>query len=266
VCFDSEPLDEEMVVLGVPIVRLAVTSDRPLALVAVRLCEVAKDGASTLVSWGLLNLTHRDGHEAPVSLVPGSRYDVSLGLNVIGHRFAPGSRLRLAVSQAYWPHAWPSPEPVTLSLQLDGCSLDLPVTGGPLRRLAEAFEEPEYSSDEILLRPGGRTRVRESDESTSTTSITDLQEFSSKLESGTTYAGVARDRWEITGDDPLSARAEAHRDESLVRGEWCVRAVVNSTLTASATHFLVDDTLTAYEGEEVVFVDSRHFSIPRDGV
>ena len=42
---------------------LEVAADRPDALLAVRLCDVAPDGSSTLVTRGLLNLTHRDGHE-----------------------------------------------------------------------------------------------------------------------------------------------------------------------------------------------------------
>ena len=39
--------------------------DRPVALVAARLSDVAPDGAATRVSYGLLNLTHRESHEHP---------------------------------------------------------------------------------------------------------------------------------------------------------------------------------------------------------
>ena len=61
-------------------------------------------------------------------LVPGWRYDVEVALNAIGERLPAGSRLRLAVSSAYWPQLWPSPEPVRLSLIADGSSvLELPV-------------------------------------------------------------------------------------------------------------------------------------------
>ena len=34
-----------------------------------------------------------------------------------GHRFERGHRIRLALSPTYWPHAWPSPEPVTLRVR-----------------------------------------------------------------------------------------------------------------------------------------------------
>ncbi len=126
--FETAALERPLELLGRPVVRLAIESDRPQALLAVRLCAVAEDGASTLLSWGALNLTHRDGHEDPTPLVPGRRYDVAVELNAIGERVPAGSRLRLAISSAYWPQLWPSPEPVRLSLIADGSSvLELPV-------------------------------------------------------------------------------------------------------------------------------------------
>ena len=48
-------------ILGAPVVTLDVAADRPLANLAVRLCDVHPDGASLRVSYGILNLAHRDG-------------------------------------------------------------------------------------------------------------------------------------------------------------------------------------------------------------
>ena len=58
--FDTQPLGETVEILGIPRAQLAVSADRPQALLAVRLCDVAPDGTSTLVTRGVLNLTHRD--------------------------------------------------------------------------------------------------------------------------------------------------------------------------------------------------------------
>ena len=44
----------------------------------VRLCDVRPDKASLRVSYGILNLAHRDGHETPAPLVPGRRYQVRI--------------------------------------------------------------------------------------------------------------------------------------------------------------------------------------------
>ena len=66
------------------------------------------------VSYGVLNLTHRDGHEKPALLAIGEPYRVSIQLNDAGSVFPSGHRVRLALSTAYWPMIWPSPEKATL--------------------------------------------------------------------------------------------------------------------------------------------------------
>ena len=138
----SEPLSERLEILGFPEVVLTLAVSRPSALVAVRLCDVAADGASLLVTLGLLNLTHRDSHEHPAPLEPGRSYDVTVRLNAIAHAFQPGRRIRVAVSPTYWPIAWPSPQAATLSVFAG--RLDLPVRAERAEDAELApFEEPE---------------------------------------------------------------------------------------------------------------------------
>ncbi len=124
-CFTAAPLAEGIEILGFPTLTVMVSADQPNALLAVRLCDVAPDGASTLVSWGMLNLTHRDSYAQPTPLESGHPYTVTVQLNAIAHALPTGHRWRVALSPTYWPHAWPSPQPVTLTLY-DG-SLSLPV-------------------------------------------------------------------------------------------------------------------------------------------
>ena len=78
--------------------ELELDSDRPVAQLAARLCDVAPDGTSLLVTRGVLNLTHRESHEEPSPLVPGERFQVSLQLDGIAQAIPAGHRLRLAVS------------------------------------------------------------------------------------------------------------------------------------------------------------------------
>ena len=114
--FDSEPLAESIEILGAPLLELDIDCDRPQGLVAVCLSELLSDGAATRVSYGLLNLTHRESHEHPQALTPGEVYRVGVRLNDVGHRFERGNRIRVAISSAYWPIAWPSPEKTTLGI------------------------------------------------------------------------------------------------------------------------------------------------------
>jgi predicted acyl esterase len=95
--------------------------------VAVRLSDLALDSAATRVTYALLNLTHREGHEHPAPLVPGRRERVRVQLNDVAQAFPPGHRIRVAISPAYWPLAWPPPDPVTLTVFTGASTLELPV-------------------------------------------------------------------------------------------------------------------------------------------
>ena len=74
-CFDGAPLDAPLDIVGGPVVRLSVRADRPKGMLAVRLCDVQPDGASTRITYGVLNLCHRGGHEFPESLRRGDDGD-----------------------------------------------------------------------------------------------------------------------------------------------------------------------------------------------
>jgi X-Pro dipeptidyl-peptidase C-terminal non-catalytic domain len=50
--------------------------------------------------FGVLNLTHRDGHENPAPLAVGKRYRVRVQPNDAGAVFPAGRRVRLALSTA----------------------------------------------------------------------------------------------------------------------------------------------------------------------
>ena len=63
--FDSDPLEDTIEILGAPTLKLFVCSDAPVANLTVRLCDVAPDGSVLRVTYGLLNLCHRNSHEAP---------------------------------------------------------------------------------------------------------------------------------------------------------------------------------------------------------
>src|SRR5262249_16256287 len=123
--FETPPLEEAIEILGAAIITLDVVSDRPIANLVVRLCDVHPSGESLRVSYGILNLTHRDGHETPAPLAVGQRYRGRIKLNDARWVFPPGHRIRLALSTAYWPMIWPAPELATLLIS--GGTLDLPV-------------------------------------------------------------------------------------------------------------------------------------------
>lgn len=263
-CFDSAPMPQTDI-LGAPVVRLRLRSDQPVAQVAVRLNHVHPDGASTRITWGVLNLTHRLSHAAPAPLPVGQEVEVEVPLDHIAYRLPEGHRLRVAVSSAYWPMLWPSPAPVTLTLT--GGGLDLPV------RAAAAADEVTFPAAEAATplalrerRPASHVRRTEIDQRTGTVSLVIEDDFgmSENLEHGLVTGSVARERWDIHPDDPLSARGACHWTEEMIRDGIHLRTEARCRMWSDATTFHLEATLDAYENDRRVLSREVRDDIPRD--
>jgi len=128
--YTTAPLAEALEVLGVPDVVVHIEVDAPVAMLSVRLSDVAPDGTSALVSAGVLNLTHRRSHSTPEPMPPGEVAEVRVALRTAGYRWLAGHRLRVAISSSLWPVLWPSPYPATFRLHRGAATpsrLELPV-------------------------------------------------------------------------------------------------------------------------------------------
>jgi hypothetical protein len=136
-----------MTLLGHPRLRLRVTSSAPVAFVSAKLCDVFRDGTSSLLSRGLLNLTHRSSSTAPEPVPVGAAVDVEVELEAMSWQAAPGHLLRLSLAGTDWPNTLAPPEPVTLTFHLAGCSLVLPVAGESLTALPLPAAPPADQSD-----------------------------------------------------------------------------------------------------------------------
>ncbi len=116
IVYTTKPLAQDIEILGFPRAALFVSTTTAVAFVSARLCDVAPDGASTLVSKGLLNATRRDGMDRADPLVPGERYQLEIELDAVSWVFPKGHAVRLAISGADFPEVWPSPQPAVLTL------------------------------------------------------------------------------------------------------------------------------------------------------
>ncbi len=267
--FDSLPLAACFEILGAPAVELAFAVDRPLALVAARLCDVDGQGGSARVTYGVLNLTHRDSHEAPAPLEPGRRYRVRLQLNDIAYAFPAGHRLRLALSTSYWPIVWPSPAPATLTVFTGASTLILPERPARAEDAAlRPFGEPEGAP------PLAMTTL--APESGSSLWHYDIAANAAEL-AGTHDAGMERfdaigiaaglqiaERFSIAADDPLSAEASLAWTVRRERADWRVRIEARVALRGDADAFFVRQSLAAFEGDERVFAQDWEQKIARD--
>jgi len=270
--FDSQPLEQPLDVMGEPIFRIRVRSDRAVAKLCARLTEVTEDGLSHFLCYGLLNLTHRDGDETPSALIPGHDYDVQITGHFACHRFAAGSRIRVALSETWWPVVWPSPELVTLQVTTGASMLELPV------RPTKAGEEPPFgifrnryavpgalpgpylepmADVEITGDPGSRTFT--------------LIGGGGSLEPGrkhipeinTTLGGMYYLRRSIREDDPNSAEIETEAVNVYERDNWRVKLRARCLCKSTPGHFICSQVFEAFEGDRMVFSRNWEKEIPR---
>jgi putative CocE/NonD family hydrolase len=264
--FNSSPLESDLEILGYPTAKVRVAANVPVAKLAVRMTDVTPEGKSWLVSWGLLNLTHRDSHEHPTALKPGESYDVEIKLFMVAHRFKRGHRIRIALSESLWPVVWPSPEIATLTLELGSSSVVLPVRPAPKSEApfpipvlppntqALAGMRGPPPEDSVHRGPDGRLSVKHESPEASY-EVPDI---------GTALTRGGSESNEITEGAPNSC---VWRQESIVgykRGEWDCRSVAAYEITSTAEAFLVKESLKATKGGEIFFQQETVSKIARD--
>ncbi|MEX0923702.1 MAG: CocE/NonD family hydrolase [Rhodovibrionaceae bacterium] len=266
--FESAPLSEDLEIAGDPNLDLSFSCAKPVAMVAVRLVDVAPDGAGTRVSYGLLNLTHRDSHESPEPLAEGARYTTRVPMKHVAQRFAKGHRIRLSISTVYWPVAWPAPEAVSLTVHTADSSLELPCRA-PRREDAELrpFAEAEQSlpqPSEQLIAPKAYWRVIE-DLGTDGTRVEIADGLGTFHLAGNdlTVINQGYETYSAADNDYASLTGEIRWEIGLARDDWRVSTVTETTLTSDAQSFHIEARLRAWEGEDLAYEESWSETLPR---
>ncbi|HLY90609.1 MAG TPA: CocE/NonD family hydrolase [Acetobacteraceae bacterium] len=106
--FTTEPLRQDLELLGQPEALLHIASTAEVAYFHMKLCDLAPDGASRLICDGGLLATHRNSHETPEKLAPGQVYALRIPLRHCAYAIQTGHRLRIAIASAEFQNAWPT--------------------------------------------------------------------------------------------------------------------------------------------------------------
>src|SRR6516164_1161549 len=269
--FDSLPLQEPLDIMGEPIFQVRVRADKPVAKLFARLTEVTAEGRSNFVSFALINLTHRNSDEKPAALVAGQDYDVRLKGHFACYRFSRGSRIRVALSETWWPVVWPSPELVTIQITAGASSVELPVR--PVRAgetppfgtyreryavpgTAPAPYERPLENVQITGEPGSRTFTLTEG------SLEPKGEPIDGIE--TVYKEAYKLRRAIRENDPNSAEWEAEAINVYERPGWKVKLRAWSLCRSTPTHFVCSETFEAWDGERSIFSRSWEKKINRE--
>jgi uncharacterized protein len=272
--FDTEPLLARRELLGNTRVTLEVATDQPDAMVAVRLIDVARDGAATCVARGFLNLAQHSGRAAPQALVPGRRYRVEVSLTGTAYAFAPGHRVRIALSTAYWPIVWPSPRAVTLTVFTGKSQVLIPARQPARDSEVMPFPPPVQALQcpATILRKGRVERSVKRDETSGVVThrlfidggvFGDWGKF--RLDDiGMEMAHVFERIYSIHPDDPNSARATMTQTYEMGRGDWQVRIECGATMTSTPASFELSAWLEAYEADTRIRRRDWQSSVARD--
>jgi len=265
--FTTGSLAEAVSVLGFPAVRLRLRAGAS-GNVIVRLCDVAPDGSSTLVTRGCLNLARRSGMSRSV-LALSSDETVEVSMSAIAWVFPAGHRIRLSVSDTYWPWVWPQPqgaEPLVL-LPADS-SLILPVRApdAPSEpvRFAPAEQAPPLPVVDEAPSGEPEREVRYFPQNDEWQLIVNPNYAGSRtFPDGLRKSERALETYSIRSGDPLSAVAESDWHITLSRPGWDVSVAAHGRMTADAETFHTAHTVRATLDGDTVFERSWRTDIPR---
>jgi len=257
VTFDTTPLEDVLNIVGQPQVHLSLSADKPVANVIARLCDVHPTGESTLITYGVLNLAHRNSNEHPEALVSGEKYEVRLVLNHIAYQLPKQHRLRLSISNAYWPLIWPSPYRDTLSLELSESRLCLPVKTVLEENSNAALDEyiPGDVSTAEELRSPRTIKSMEEDPQTGEVRIrTDIDYGNYFHRSCETEIDFTLDRvMSIHPDDPGTAKSVTDLSVKMQQGEIATRLESRYEMWCSSSQYFVKAKWRAWDGDECIF-------------
>jgi len=238
----------------------------PVAKLAVRLTEVTPEGKSWLVSYGLLNLTHRTSHEHPSALNAGEFYDVDIKMFMVAHRFKKGHHIRIAMSESLWPLVWPSPEIATLTFELGSSSITLPVRTPPAAEAPFPIPSTPQAANPFAgltgrppqeaahRNPDGRISLKR-DTPESSYTVPDI---------GTTMVRSGSELNEITEGQPNSCVWKQESRGSFKRGDWYCRSMTAYELTSTPTTFIIKESVKLMKGDELFFEQENVSTIERN--
>ena len=252
--FTTEELTKQIDIVGAPRVKLKLRPTTSTAQISVRLNHIHPTGASTRITYGVFNLGYVDGFDNPRKLRKGETISIEFNLDQIAYSVSKGHKIRLSISNAYWPLLWPTPEKG--AIEVIAGSIDIPFINDGLYNfrqfLPEKADEP-WKTKTIRKATNTRKVIRNIGSDEVTVEIIDdfgsVRDLTHDLEIGS----IAREWWTIQPDDPLSANGRTHWTEERSRGEWKTRTETFATMSSDAENFYIHAKLEAYENEKLFF-------------
>lgn len=265
--FDSEPLTESVEIIGFPKVNLVVSADAPKYQWSVRLEDVWPDGQVSLISGTLINPADRVSRLNPKPLVPGEKTKLSAEIHFTTWRFKPNHKIRLSISNAQFPMAWPTPHKGSTKLYPGAdTSIELPVV--KVNTLTAACDLPRPEPE--AWPPDAS--YEEKDEGKSTYVNYDRKTGDAEYTCGinqrmtirdTKYHMVEKNTWRVNDNDPAHANYEAMTDYTIQPPGRKIKLKMKFSLVSDEENFNLTTIRQLFDGDELVREKRWMKTIPR---
>ena len=254
ICFDTKPLENDCLIYGATELELSLESSNPRSQICLRLNDVAPDGTSIRITWAIRNIALNDALDIPENPFPLGVLNIRVQFPTMAYRIKAGHRLRLAISQSYWPMVWVPPAIGLITLL--GGVLSLPEPRYDLEPLKVDLPKVEDLPSEKSYTVAKEARIKrypakfEKDEVRSGW----YQPYSSVYfnEIDTYFGYETRAKFWIRPDDPLTATCSFEHSMTFTRpdGKAVVSCMVDLTSNAEKYHLI--GTLKALWDDQIV--------------
>ena len=265
--WDGNTLDSDLAITGAPEITLCVSSDKPVAQLAARLNHIHPDGSSTRITYGILNLCHHDGHGKSKPLPINQSVNVTLNLDQCAYTVPAGHRVRVSISNAYWPLLWPSPE--ATRLQIHSGTINLPLLN-EVAGSTVTFPPPEAADpwETTTIREDTNSRRQETDLNTGIVHLHIVDDFGKVRDAdhGLINGSIAREHWQIHPNDPLSAKGSCHWTDELERKNIRLRTEARCEMWSDKDTFYLSAKIEAFENDQLIYQRDLNDEISRNGI
>ena len=273
--YDSDPLDQDLEILGFPRAMLHVSADAPLANWIVRISDIAPDGTVTQVAGAGLSGAQRKSSEEPEALVPGQFYKLEFDLHFTSWVFPKGHRIRMAVNNAIWPMIWPTPFAMTTTLGVDGANEShvvlpvMPQSGRARPDFLPPAKDPELPGYGYLKIGDETTSGYAETRSIERSPLAFQTRIVSSGTSGSLYPWATIKYWEnmaheAQDDDPSRASVTGKSRYTVERDNRTVTVEGDLSLTSDRKNFYYTYTRRVLENGKLIKEKTWEETIPRD--
>ena len=222
------------------------------------------------MTYGVLNLSHRDSHEYPQACPVGEPFKATIKLNDFARTIPKGHRLRLAIQTQFWFVLWPQPDLATITVT----ERDIAPSPAGAPALASRPESEFRATRDCAARRRRRNwspaapKKRVEDD----LGNRDQDDPPASMISGTTRlddrgivtASSSSDTFTIHPDDPLSAKLVSEYRWSMRSGEADTEARSRTELTADRENFYLTWRIEALEGGRIIHSKQATRKFTRD--